>query len=166
MINYIEKGAYLHAKIRGAGHWLREENGVFVSSDDVAVQAIIDSYTLAEAQSSKCNEVSEKAKVLRDKAVRSISAGEMASWPIKLAEAAKFSVTGLDADAPMLSAEATARGITLSELVAKVGGNATGFAALEAMIGGVDGKHRDAIKALTTFEEVSAYDYSAGWPEV
>ena len=166
MIAYTEKGSGLHAKITKLGYNLREENGTWVSSDDVAVQAIIDSYTLAEAQALKANEVLEKAKALRDKAVRAISAGEMASWPIKLSEAAKFAASGLPADAPMLSAEASARGITLAALVAKVGGNASTFSTLEAAIGGVDGKHRDAIKALTTFDEVSAYDYSAGWPGV
>ena len=164
MINYTEKGASLHSKITRLGKLLSEENGVWVSSDDVAVQSIIDGYTLAESQAYKCAEVSDKAKQLRDKAVRSISAGEMASWPIKLAEAAKFAAG--DTSCPMLNAEATARGITLAALVAKVDGNAQVFAGLEAVIGGVDGKHRDAIKALVTFDEVSNYDYSAGWPVV
>lgn len=164
-MNYINK-AGLTAAIQKAGHFLTLENGVWVSSDDVAVQAIIDSYSLDDSKTYRCNEVLDKAKALRDKAVKAISAGEMASWPIKLSEAAKFAVTGLDADAPMLTAEATARGITTAQLVAKVGGNATVFATLEAVIGGTDGKHRDAIKALTTFDEVASYDYSAGWPEV
>lgn len=44
MINYTEKGAGLHDAITAAGHVLREENGVWVSSDDAAVQAIIDAY--------------------------------------------------------------------------------------------------------------------------
>lgn len=44
MINYTEKGRHLHEAIRKAGHWLREENGQWVSSDDVAVQAIINAY--------------------------------------------------------------------------------------------------------------------------
>ena len=164
MIAYTEKGAALHAAIAKAGHYLREENGVWVSSNDVAVQAIIDSYTLDQAKAHKANEVLALAKQLRDKAVRAISTGEMASWPIKLAEAAKFAAGSTDC--PMLTAEATARGITLAELVAKVGGNAQVFAGLEAVIGGTDGRHRDAIKALTTFDEVAGYDYSAGWPEV
>lgn len=166
MITYTEKGPGLHAAIAKAGHFLGEENGVFISSDDTAVQAIIDAYSLADAQAFKANEVSQLAKTLRDKAIKSISPGEMASWPIKLAEAARFAFTGLDSDAPMLTAEALARGITTAALVAKVGGNATVFAALEAEIGGIDGKHRDAIKALTTFEAVSGYDYSTGWPVV
>jgi hypothetical protein len=46
MINYVEKGEGLHNAIKSAGHSLRQEfpSGEWVSSDDVAVQAIIDSY--------------------------------------------------------------------------------------------------------------------------
>lgn len=166
MIVYTEKGVGLHEAIRKAGHWLTQENGQWISSDDAAVQAIMESYSLDEAKTHRCAEVSQRAKTLRDKAIKTISAGEMASWPIKLSEAAKFLATGLAADAPLLSAEANARGITLAALVAKVDGNATIFAMLEATIGGVDGKHRDAIKALTTFDEVAAYDFSGAWPEL
>ena len=51
MINYTEKGWGLHAAIRDAGHRLSRKDGVFVSDDDVAVQAIIDNYDeLAEAK--------------------------------------------------------------------------------------------------------------------
>lgn len=166
MIDYTEKGHGLHHRISALGYQLREENGVFVSSNDAAVQEIIDAYSLADAQVFKSNEVSQLAKALRDKAVKAVSPGELASWSIKLAEAARFAASGLNSDAPMLTAEATARGITTTALVTKVGGNAAVFAALEAEIGGTDGRHRDAIKALTTFEAVNAYDYSAGWPVV
>lgn len=165
-IIYTEKGHGLHAAIAAAGYSLRQENGEFTSDNDAVVQAIIHAYTLADAQGYKCDQVSAHAKALRDRVIRSISAGEMASWPIKLAEAAKYLQTTDPADAPMLSAEATARGIPLAALVAKVDGNATTFAGLEALIGGTDGKHRDAIKALTTFDDVAAYDFSTGWPEV
>lgn len=44
MINYTEKGIGLHEAIRKAGHWLRDENGMWVSDNDAAVQALIDSY--------------------------------------------------------------------------------------------------------------------------
>lgn len=43
-INYTEKGAGLFRAISQAGHWLVERNRVWISSDDVAVQAIIDSF--------------------------------------------------------------------------------------------------------------------------
>lgn len=44
MILYIEKGIGMHDAIREAGFSLYEKDGVWVSSDDVAVQAIIDAY--------------------------------------------------------------------------------------------------------------------------
>ncbi len=90
--------------------------------------------------------------------------GELASWPVKLSEAVKFAATGDSSLCPMLSGEAAARGISLAALVGKVGGNAAGFSAIEGLIGGADGKHRDAIKALATFQDLAQYDTSAGWP--
>lgn len=43
-INYIEKGSALHAAIGAAGHRLWQENGVWKSTNDTAVQAIIDAF--------------------------------------------------------------------------------------------------------------------------
>lgn len=44
MIQYIEKGAGLHDAIAAAGHSLARVDGVWVASDEAAVQAIIDAY--------------------------------------------------------------------------------------------------------------------------
>lgn len=166
MIQYTEKGAGLHEAIARAGHVLVQIDGVWTASDEVAVQAIIDGYTLANAKAYATGEVLKRAKALRDKVVASVSPGEMASWPIKVAEAANFRATGNAAQCPMLSIEAQARAVTLEALVTKVEGNSLRLSTVEALIGGADGKHRDAIAALTTFEAINAYDYSAGWPEV
>ncbi len=43
-ITYVEKGVGLHDAVRAAGHWLAQVNGVWQSSNDAAVQSIIDSY--------------------------------------------------------------------------------------------------------------------------
>ncbi len=43
-IAYVEKGAGLHVAINAAGHWLEQRDGVWRSSNDAAVQAIIDAY--------------------------------------------------------------------------------------------------------------------------
>lgn len=166
MISYTEKGAGLHAAIESLGHWLRQVDGVWVSSDDAVVQSIIDSYSVAQAIAVRKAECLAIAKGLRDKAISGISAGEMAGWPIKLAEARAYAADPATAQTPMLSAEAAARGVTVAELVGKVGGNSTRFAALEAAIGGADGRHRDALARLTSFEAVAAYDLTAGWPVV
>lgn len=165
-IKYTEKGIGLHNAVAAAGHALWQEGGEWISSDDAAVQAIIDGYTLTQAIATRQAECLSIAKGLRDKAISGISAGEMAGWPIKLAEARAFVADPAGAQTPMLAAEASARGVTVAELVGKVGGNSTRFAALEAAIGGADGRHRDALAKLTTFEAVAAYDLTAGWPKV
>ncbi|MBY0238131.1 MAG: hypothetical protein K2X55_02345 [Burkholderiaceae bacterium] len=165
-INYIEKGYGLHEAIRAAGHWLVQRDGLWISSNDVVVQAIIDSYTLAQTKAAKQRAVLAKAKETRDRAVVAVSAGELASWSIKRSEALAFAEAGDLAQCPMLSVEAAERGITVAALVAKVNANAAAFSTLEAQIGGTDGRHRDAITALGSFEAVAAYDYSTGWPEV
>ena len=166
MIAYTEKGAGLHDAVRQAGQWLTNSPDGWQSSDDDAVQSIIDAYTVDNAIAAKCLHVSILAKSLRDYVVSAISAGEMAGWGIKLSEAAKYAATGSSAQCPMLSAEAAVRGVTVAAIASRVGGNGATFAALEANIGGTDGRHRDAIKKLTTFDAVAAYDYSGGWPAV
>lgn len=122
--------------------------------------------TLERGKALKCAEIAARAKSLRDKAISNVSAGEMASWPLKLAEAKAYAASANPADAPLLSVEAAVRGLTLSELIAKVDGNAQAFSALETQIAGTDGRHRDAVNVLTTLEDVAAYDYEGGWPEV
>jgi hypothetical protein len=165
-IQYTEKGYGLHLAIAAAGHRLEQRDGAWISSDDDAVQAIVDSYTLDQAKAYKRSLVSVHGTALRNQVIGSYSPGEMASWPIKLAEARALAAGASAEHCPMLAAEATARGITVADLAAKVGGNATTFAGLEATIAGIEGKHRDAIAACATFDAVEGYDYTVGWPEV
>lgn len=165
-INYTEKGLGLQNAITASGHWLRQHNGVWMSDDDAAVQAIIDGYAVAAYIAERQAASSATAKALRDKVIDVYSYGETSSWPIKRAEAIAYTASGNAADAPMLSIEATARGVALASLVAKVQANNTAFSQLEATIAGVDGKHRDALAALATFADVAAYDLTTGWPVV
>lgn len=165
VITYTEKGHGLHDKLASLGITLTQRDGVWMSSNNGFAQAIIDTYTLAETQDEVCNEIEAFAAALRNKHVSNISPAEMASWSIKLAEAAAFAATGDPASAPLLGIEATARGCTLADLIGKVNGNAGNLAALEAAIAGTSGKHRDAVRALTTFADVLAYDWHTGWPE-
>lgn len=144
-------------------------DGVPVSTNDAACQAIIDAYTLADYKAERKAESVAHAKALRDKAVSGYSAGEMASWPIKRAEAMSYvqGVSELDpAACPFLKAEAGFRGITLEAIVARVAANSAAMAGLEAAIGGIDGAHRDAIDALTTWQDVRDYDITSGYPAI
>ena len=141
-------------------------DGVPYADDEAAAQALIDAYSIADAIAERQAECSAMAKAFRDKVVASVSPGEMAAWSIKRNEMTAYVETGDAAQAPMLAAEAQARGISLDAMVAKVQASATAFATLEALIAGNDGKHRDALASLTTFDEVYAYDLTVGWPEV
>lgn len=144
-------------------------NGLF-ASDPVAAQAHIDAWTPAQslvwAKATTTRAISAHAASLRDRVIAGVSPGEMAAWPIKRAEAIAYAQTGSASDAPMLFAEAQARGISLSDLVAKVNSNTALFAGIEVVISGMDGKHRDAIATLATAEDVMSYDWRTGWPEV
>lgn len=165
-IIYTEKGAGLHDAIAAAGHWLMEVDGQWVSSDDAAVQAIIDGYSLAYCQAAVIAQVDAHAKALRDAVVANISPAEMASWSIKQAEAVAYTASGLGSDAPMLAIEAQARGSDVATLAAKVLGKGAALSQLEAVIAGVAGRHSDSVKAFAGFAEVLAYDWRTDWPEV
>lgn len=98
-----------------------------------------------------------------------ISPAEMASWPIKRAEAMAYLASSNAADAPMLQVEATARGVTLADLAGKVMTKAGLLSTFEAQIAGTNGKHNDALEALasapgTDVAAMEAYDITTGWP--
>lgn len=170
-LNYVDRPGLgkrlMDARLQLSFEWRDDVGGMVVSTpNDVAAQAIIDSWALADSIAHVKSEITAHAADLRNRVVAGISAGEMASWPIKLAEARSFGSDGDTSKCPLLSAEAAARGVAVTEIVGRVGGNATRFAGLEAQIGGTDGKHRDAITACTTFDQVAAYNWRTGWPEV
>ena len=149
--------------IQAAGHRIENNNGIWYADDATAVQALIDGYSLATAKAFVAFAVIAYAKTVFDRAIASISAGEMAGWPILRAEALAYNASGNEADCPSIVQEAAVRGITVSVLSAKVIANATYFNALRAQISGVSGKHRDAINAMTTIADVASYDYTTGW---
>lgn len=164
MINYIEKGAGLHAAIHAAGHMFRQENGEWISSNDPAVQAIIDAYTTSDAASYVSDKIDENAKRLRDKLSKNLSPSEMAAWATKKTEADRFQVSKQNTDAPTLTIEAGFRGVTVQALVNKVLANFDTTSQRESRIAGVAGGHKDAIKSLVSFAAIANYDWSTGWP--
>lgn len=164
MIKYSVLTDELLMKLEGYG--FHHENGIPKSNDDEMCQSIIDDYTLDHYKTFRINEVATIARDLRDNLMKLYSPAEMASWSIKMQEATLYEIQGETAVTPMLSVEANVRGIHRAELVSKVKENASLFYTLEAALGGTDGKHRDAIKALSTFQEVKEYDIYSGWPGV
>lgn len=164
-ITYTEKGYGLHEKIKAVGHWLIHSDGEWLSSDDAAVQAIIDNYSLDDARAARCDEVTVRTRHLFDQAIADNSRGELAAWPLLVSEATAYQ-TSTSVATPNLVLEAQARGCTVTELAQRVLANAAQYQALRAQIAGTSGRHRDAINALTDFSAIVGYDFSTGWPEL
>jgi hypothetical protein len=124
--------------------------------------------TLAQAVAEKIASINQHAARARISARRSVqphaTTEEMATWPIKRAEARAFLVSQALADAPTLAAEATARNVPISDIVNRVCANADYLTGMEAVISGTAGRHRDAVNALIDVAAVDAYDFSGGWP--
>ena len=55
--------------------------------------------------------------------------------------------------------EADARGVPLAAIVSRVISSAEAYQMAEAVIAGLAGKHKDAVNALQTRDELLAYDW-------
>jgi len=160
MISYTEKGYGLHEAIRAAGHSLEQRDGVWLSSDDVAVQAIIDAYdALPPAQAAKWEEI--KAERDRRKAAGVHVAGK-AFHSDADSRIQQLGLVMLGASIPAGLQWKTLDGtfVTMTQQLAQQVFAATAasdqaiFAAAEA--------HRIAMLAAS---DPAAYDFSGDWPE-
>jgi hypothetical protein len=113
--------------------------------------------TLEEARADRLAQIHGHAYRLRETAVKGVHPAEMASWSLKASQAAA-------GGGFLLDLEASQRGVPVAVVVARVLANAQALSALEAIIAGVAGRHSDAIRALTSVEDVLAYDFQDGWP--
>lgn len=144
MINYTEKGSGLHQAIRQAGHWLREENGAWLSSDDSAVQALIDGYTLADAAAPIIAQVKALAY---GKIVAFLPAWQQSNFNARMNELneARFSrVLTADEDAEV---EAMRSQWDRAKAI-RAASNA----------------HEANLAACASLADLLAYDITAGWP--
>lgn len=143
------------------------EYQAWVTAGNTALPAdAVGSLDLAAAIAERVEEINLYAAGLRNDVIRGRSAGEMASWSIKVNEARNFTASGLPASAPTLALTATVRGIALADLVARVLEQSTPFLQAEAYIDGIRGKHCDAVQAMADVRDVVTYDWRAGWPVI
>lgn len=141
MINYTEKGYGLHQAIADAGYTLRRIDGVWESSDDVAVQAIIDAYDpLPPAKTEKITE-------LKTEGLRRCNLVYDAEDIVFESVAAIKLLIDID-DTYTRSGAPAARLVTVNQIL-------TAFE-----------NARTAINALTTMGEIQAYDVvnTPAWP--
>lgn len=162
-INYIEKGSGLHAEISAAGHRIVQADGNWISSDDAAVQAIIDAYDpLPEARARKWVQV-QAERDRRKNAGFVVAGNRFHSDPDSRIQQLGLFIMG--ANLPAIQWKALGGGfVTMTPALAA--GIFQKTAQADTLIFAAAEAHRAAINALTDFREIDAYDFSSGWPEV
>jgi hypothetical protein len=116
MINFIEKGAGLHSAIKEAGHRLWHENRNTYSTNDAAVQVIIDNYNPLPL-----TKIDAKKRLVEQ--FNKLMEGLESEYPevekrtfTKQETEARLYIEDSSALTPTLSPIATARGMSLTEL--------------------------------------------------
>ena len=162
MIQYIEKGAGLHDAIIAAGHQLWQLDGTWISSDDVAVQAVIDGYDpLPPAREKKWREIQARRDVL---AAGGVTVGAHKFHSDTPSRIQQLGLVMMGAGIPGGLQWKTMSGafvimtptLALQIFQATAARDAAIFAAAEV--------HKAAAFALPTATQIDAYDFSAGWP--
>ncbi len=84
--------------------------------------------------------------------------GEISSWPQQVQEAQALSVDP-SADAPLLAALASERGLAVSDLAGRVLAKAAAFSVVSGQLIGRRQAREDALEAAATTEEVSVVEW-------
>lgn len=127
-------------------------------------------FTEAEINAAKLAAIRRAQKIadgLRDKIIAGAHPMEVQGWIAKATEAlANAADPRDDAKFPMIKLEAAARGVAPDALVAKIAAKRAALINAEAAIEGARGRHKDAIRAMATVDELDAYDITTGWPVI
>ena len=130
MINYIEKGSYLHDEIHRQGYAIRQRDGIWITSNDIAVQAIIDTFDPLPFAQAEAKELIKEASAAKRLQYVTQAAGKSAEYIFKAQEAKQFGIDGT------VGVFMQARMNATSETAATVAAVWNGRAAAWEMIGG------------------------------
>ena len=147
-INYIEKGSAMHQAIDAAGHWVRQVNQVWQSSDDAVVQAIIDAFSGADAVVPVVAAIKAKA--------REVIVARYPDWKQANMTARAVELTRIMAGGVALSPAESAELAALE----------TAWAWIKSVRAASDA-HEAALMVLAEaddFDSIVGYDIGAGWP--
>ncbi|WP_430009967.1 hypothetical protein [Methylophaga lonarensis] len=149
MIDYVEKGRWLHQAIEAAGHWLMQLNGDWASSDDGIVQGMIDAFDpLPFAQTEAIEKINTAAGAARSRYVTNVPHQD-ATYQLKLEDCLAFAGAGYPeselADYPFVAAEAEANGTSGQAAAELVIATYNSWKHLAARI---EGKRRAGINAV------------------
>lgn len=164
MIAYTEKGSGLHSAISKAGHWLRQQNGVWISSNDAAVQAIIDSYDpLPPAREKKWREIQARRDEL---AAGGVTVGAHKFHSDTPSRIQQLGLVMMGAAMPAGLNWKTMSGAFVTMTPTLAGQIFQATAGSDAAIFGAAEAHKAAVYALESTALIEAYDHMSGWPGV
>jgi len=150
MINYINKGVWLQQEIANQGHSLFKLDNLWIMSDEVAVQEIIDTFDpLPYAQAEAETKVKAASATKRLEFVTQ-AAGKDAEYTFKAAEAKQYDIdttVGI-----FMQARATATGETPAAIAAEWNAKSLGWQAIGASIAALEDKANQDIKAEANWQ--------------
>ena len=120
--------------------------------------------TIEEAKAAKLAAINAQCDVILDTAVSSYPQSEVLTFDQQVSEVEKYQTSGNPASAPLLSALADARGISLDELCLRVMTKRAQFSVLSGIIIGQRQRLEDILDTLTTVAEVQALDVQIRMP--
>jgi len=113
MISYIEKGIGLHEEIARQGHRLENRDGTWISDNDAAVQAIIDSYDPLPYEKQQAHSAIDEAAGRARARYITVAPGQESTYQLKREQAQAYKNAGYTGAVPALvQAEADATGST------------------------------------------------------
>jgi len=154
MINHKDKGKGLAKAIAKAGHWLRVDDNVIITSDAAAVQLIIDNYNpLPEAQAEAKTKVKEASAIKRLEFVTQ-AAGKDAEYTFKAQEAIAYDIDGTIGVYMQGRMDATAD--SAATVAAEWNINALAWKQVGAYLAGLEDKANKLINAETDWQQCTA----------
>lgn len=149
MINYIEKGKWLHDAIHEAGNSLYQEDGVWITDSEIQVQAIIDSFDPLPYAQLEALELVKEASAQKRLQYVTQAAGKDAEYTFKAQEAVQYGIDGTIG--VFMQARMTATGETAQQTADLWNARSAGWKAVGAAIAGLEDKASKDIEAETNW---------------
>jgi len=161
-INYKEKTTHLHEAINEAGHTLYRRDGKWVSSDDKAVQKIIDEFDpLPIVKDLALKKLVKEFNMLVSDIEDIYPDAEKRTFIIQAAEARSYLLDS-SAHVPTIDALAKARGVTVDDMANRINAKAVKYTEKVNTLIGLRQAKKDEVNTQTDFNLIQKISLISG----